>query len=144
MQNKFKSSWKLLEMNAEDDSGNKIYPMGRNVEGLLIYLENDFMSAQLGSLDRVEFKNTDYRFGSKTEIIEAFNGFISYFGKYTVNEKHSYITHKISQSLFPNWTGQNVKRHYQFIDDKLILIAPKLIYEGILRTPTLIWEKIKE
>lgn len=137
---RFIGQWELLEMRAIG-SQDTIYPIGKNVAGLLIYTQNGIMSAQLGSLDRKLFANPDYRFGHTDEIIESFNSYISYTGSFYIQK--DYIIHNVRQSLFPNWIGQKVKREYEFIEDNiLILKAPMLNYSGTERRPELVWQRL--
>lgn len=140
---KFVANWHLIEMYSIDENSNKIHPYGKT-KGLLTYTNDNIMSAQIGKIQRNNFEDNDYRKGQKDEIEIAFNGFISYFGTYTINEKQSYILHNVQMSLFPNWIGQKVKRIYEFQenDNILILKAPQLIYDGVERTPTLVWSRI--
>lgn len=133
--------WELIKFEAVGDV-NIIYPFGQNVRGLLYYGLDGRMSAQLGNVIRVNFKNPDFRFADDIEVKEAYNGYISYFGKYSVNELRKYIIHDVEMSLYPNWIGTRVKRFYELKDDFLILTASKLDYEGIYRIPTLTWKKI--
>ena len=134
--------WELVKFEAIADDGTAIYPFGQNVRGLLYYGSDEIMSAQLGNVMRANFENPDFRFPSSTETQEAFNGYISYFGKYSVNEARQYIIHEIEMSLFPNWIGTRVKRFYEIKGDFLILSASKLDYNGVYRVPTLTWKKI--
>lgn len=142
MKEKFLGVWNLLEMKSISERKNvEIYPLGK-VEGQLIYTENR-MSAQLGSKKRKNFKNNDYRKGLQEEIEIAFNSFISYYGEYEIIPDKNLIIHKVKQSLFPNWVGQNVKRYYKFEDENLILQSTPIRYKKELLTPTLVWHKIK-
>lgn len=143
IKDKFVANWQLVEMYSIDENSNKIHPYGET-KGLLTYTNDNIMSAQIGKIKRNLFEDNDYRKGQKDEIEIAFNGFISYFGTYSINEKQSYILHNVQMSLFPNWIGQKVKRIYEFQDNYNILIlkAPQLIYDGVERTPTLVWSRI--
>ena len=134
--------WTLIKMSAISEDGDEIFPIGQNVRGLLTYAANGIMSAQIGSTMRPNFIDPDYRNGSTDEIIEAFNGYISYFGKYSVHEERKFIIHDVEMSLFPNWVSTKVKRYYELDMDMLILKATPISYDGILRTPTLVWKKL--
>lgn len=138
----FIGNWDLISMTSVAESGEVIYPLGIKVKGLLAYSEIGLMSAQLGSLDRKKFSNSDYRMGSGIEIIDSFNNFISYFGKFKINEERNYVIHEIEQSLFPNWIGSKVKRYFEFKENILTLRATPISYEGKLMTPTLKWQRI--
>lgn len=136
--------WNLIKFEAIADDGSVIYPYGKNVRGMLHYADNEIMSAQLGDAMRANFVEQDFRNAKPDEIIEAFRNYIAYFGKYSINENRKYIIHEIEMSLFPNWIGTRVKRNFELNGDILILSANKLDYDGVLRTPTLTWQKIKE
>lgn len=139
---KFIGNWKLISMFSQAKDLSKIYPNSNQVNGLLIYTKEGIISAQLGNANREKFNNQDFRKGTNQEINQAFNGYISYFGNYKINQEKSYIVHDIKMSLFPNWINTKVKRYYQFENDLLTLKATPILYDNILRTPTLIWQKI--
>lgn len=141
MKNNFIGEWSLISMTNEIDNKIISTPNGNNLKGLLIYNETGTMSAQLGNFERSKFKSNDFRYGLTDEIIPAFNGFISYFGTYSINEEKSYIVHNVEMSLFPNWIGTKVKRYYEFKDNLLILRATPILENGIEVTPTLKWER---
>lgn len=145
--------WELIDMYFEgvtdysNSNPNVIHrPMSNSPYGLLIYTKSGYMSAQLGNLNRVKFENPDYRFGKPNEIIEAFNQYIAYTGKYEVNESKNFIVHKVKMSMFPNWIGQNVKRYYstENIGDEIYLYlkATEIIHNNIAVIPTIKWRKI--
>lgn len=135
-------NWQLVSMKAIGRDGSEIYPIGQNVNGFLQYLENDLMAVQLGSSMRANFKSGDHRLGQQEEIIEAFNGYIAYYGAYKIFEERGYIIHDIYQSLYPNWIGKKNKRFFEIEDNVLTLSSVDLVYYGIIRTPTLIWQKM--
>ncbi|MDC1067541.1 lipocalin-like domain-containing protein [Candidatus Kapabacteria bacterium] len=137
---KFLGNWNLISMTMESDDGEIYYPIGKEVNGLLIYTNDGLMSAQLGSIQRTNFKNPDYRKGKESEIINSFNNYISYFGKFEINKKRNFVVHKVEQSLFPNWIGTKVKRYYSFEGSNLVLKATPISNDGKLFTPTLRWE----
>jgi hypothetical protein len=136
--------WELLKFEAIAEDGSVILPFGQNVRGLLHYGENELMSAQLGNTMRANFESEDFRKGKSKEIIEAYSGYISYFGRYYVNEYRKYIIHEIDLSLYPNWINTRVKRSYEIKDNILILKASQLDYDGVKRIPTLTWKKIED
>lgn len=114
MENNFVGVWELIDFAFYDkENKSKFKPFGDNVRGNLIYTIDGYMSANLGSLNRKLFRNSDYRLGTNEEIIEAYNNMISYSGSYIINEDKEFIVHKINMSMFPNWIGQNVKRYFR-------------------------------
>jgi len=140
---KFIGNWNLISMFSQAEDKSKIFPNSNQVNGLLIYTNDGIISAQLGNANRIKFKNQDFRKGNDFEINQAFNGYISYFGNYSINHEKEYIVHDIKMSLFPNWINTKVKRYYEFDEDILTLKATPILYDNVLRTPTLIWQKIR-
>lgn len=166
MENQIIGVWQLIDFSFCDNFGNpKFKPFGKNIDGLLIYTNNGFMSANLGNLERKKFINNDYRLGEKDEIIEAFNNMISYSGQFEIIYNKNYIIHKIKMSMFPNWINQNVKRFFRIgYYDKIIgdnklkisfknnlkdkdifleLSATEILHIDELLTPKLTWQKIR-
>ncbi len=80
-----KGVWKLVSFKIELSNGEKIYPFGEKVKGLLIYTEK-YMSGKLMSFDRPNFVIADPLKGTLTEIKKAFEEFIAYYGKYEIDE----------------------------------------------------------
>ena len=91
---------------------------------------------------RSKFASGDIRGGTVDEKIEAFNGYISYCGKYAVEDNYMY--HYIEVSLFPNWVGERQERFYEFVEDKLILSTPLQLVGGMKLSSHLIWEKVTD
>ena len=54
----------------------------------------------------------------------AFDGYTAYFGKYSVREAERVITHQRIHHLVPNQATLSVERHFEFLDDALILTVP--------------------
>ncbi|MBW1883237.1 MAG: lipocalin-like domain-containing protein [Deltaproteobacteria bacterium] len=54
----------------------------------------------------------------------AFEGYAAYFGKYSVNEAEGVVTHHRIAHLVPNQVGSDVERHFEFLDDSLVLAVP--------------------
>lgn len=65
-------AWSLESYTEADvQSGEVSYPMGRNPEGLILYTSDGYMSAQLSSDGRDRFRNQDPYGGSSEEYIAA-------------------------------------------------------------------------
>ena len=79
---------------------------------------------------RTEFASGDIRGGTVDEKIEAFNGYISYSGKFEIQGDK--VIHVIEVSLFPNWIGERQERFYSFDDDILTLSTPLQLVGGMM------------
>lgn len=142
-------TWEIVDMYFQVPVTKEIIarPMGEKPIGLLIYTNEGFMSAQLGSVERKNFVNPDYRFGTKDEIFDAFNAYIAYSGQYSIYEAKNMIVHKVQVSMFPNWIGQQVKRYYQVNEEEnglyLYLRATEILHSNQLVIPTIKWKKLE-
>ena len=79
------------------------------------------MAVQVMKNERPPFLSEDPLQAQPDEILDAYNGFIAYSGRYEVDTNSNTVTHQIKISSFPNWVGQNQIRYYKFKDDMLIL-----------------------
>jgi hypothetical protein len=60
------------------------------------------------------------------EKAAAFDGYTAYFGKYSVREAEGLVTHQRIGHLVPNQATLSVERHFEFLDDALVLAVPCL------------------
>ena len=100
------------------------------------------MSVAFMKEGRTEFASGDIRGGSIDEKIEAFNGYISYSGRFEV--MGDTVTHVIEVSLFPNWIGERQERFYELKDNQLTLSTPLQLVGGMKLSSHLVWEKIED
>ena len=99
------------------------------------------MSVAFMNEGRSEFASGDIRGGTVEEKIEAFNGYISYSGRFEVIGDT--VTHIIEVSLFPNWIGDRQERYYRFEEDMLTLSTPLQLVGGMMLSSHLVWEKVR-
>jgi hypothetical protein len=93
--------------------------------------------------DRLQFASGDLFGGTPEEIKAAFEGFVGYYGTYTVDEGEVSVTHHIEGSAFPNWMGGEQKRFYNFSGNRLTLRTPPIPAAGGKMTGSLTWEHMK-
>lgn len=141
----FIGTWELIKYEAEvTETKEKVnHPYGKNPIGLLIYTSDGMMSGQVMNTERVKlskFKN--FNNGTPEEIKKAYQGYVAYFGKFSVNEKEQYVEHFVKGSLIPNWVGIVLRRYYQFEDGKLKLQTPPVKSGETNFTVTLTFKKI--
>jgi len=122
MKNKnFIGSWELKKWTAELNDGTEIFPFGEDAIGRITYKKNGEMSVHVMKNNRPKFLSEDPLQAKPEEVVIAYNDFLSYSGSYEVHKKPNQVVHQIKISSFPNWTGQNQIRKFEFKDDKLIL-----------------------
>jgi hypothetical protein len=106
-------------------------------DGLLIYTSDGFMSAVMSKLSRSRFTSEDFRAGTPDETKAAFDGYLSYCGRYTIVGDQ--IVHHVEMSMFPNWSGGDQHRSASMQENKLVLTAPPMQLEGEEWTYELHW-----
>jgi len=119
VQSRIVGTWMLAALEGE---GVLIKRLGAHPVGVLIYDPHNNMSVQIMNREHGDFPlNTD------NDIKTAFQSYIGYFGKYSIDPEERIITHHVVGSLYPRDVGRSFKRHYEFRGDQLILTATGLI-----------------
>lgn len=133
-------TWRLISAKFES-SGEKNYPLNEQPEGLLIYDSRGNVALQLMQADRRLFASGDQQSGTPEEIREALEGYVAYFGVFTVNPETGTVTHQVQGSLLPNWIGGSQIRFYKIDNDILTLQTPPIRGGGAEITGVLVWRK---
>ena len=123
-------TWNLASIVTEDEQGGIDYPFKKGAVGQLIYNADGTMSVIVVQPERPAFGSGDMRGGTDAEVRAAFEGYLGYFGTYTVDEKQGFVAHHIKGSCMPNWEGNNQIRYYKLEDKKLTLTSPFLNLAG--------------
>jgi hypothetical protein len=127
----FIGAWKLVSYERRTPAGDLEYPMGAHPVGRLAYDPSGRMSAQLMRADRPHFQDSP---ASAEEKIAAFDGYVAYYGTYTVNPAGHTVVHHVEASLNPNWVGTDLTRSYEFSNSQLILSTAEI---------RLVWERAR-
>ena len=135
-QERLAGTWRLVSFTLKHPTGRETHPYGTDAVGLLVYDSEGHMAGQIMSRRRPPFATERPRGGSDHEVRTAFEGYIAYFGSYTVDEPNALVTHHVEGALLPNWIGSQQKRTYAFRDGRLVLSAK--IDAGILAE--IVWE----
>lgn len=138
----FVGTWKLLSLELQRSVGETTYPFGQDAEGFLFYDDDGNFAVQIARSDRPPFASGDMQTGTEEEVQQAYQGYIAYFGRYDVNEAGGYVTHRVSQSLFPNWKGDAQQRYFKRSGDTLTLRTLPLLFGGEEATGVLVWERV--
>jgi hypothetical protein len=109
----------------------------------LLYDGAGNMSAQLGKTNRARFTSRDPTLGTDAEVRDAFDGYIAYFGTYSIDESKHAITHHVVGASFPNWVGVDLVRIYTFDEGgRLQLATPPIVVGGRSLEYVLLWERM--
>jgi hypothetical protein len=135
-------AWKLVSYVERPVDGSKpVYPMGKRLEGIIMYAREGYMSVQLMSPDRAKFASGDWSGGTDEEIKEAARGYFAYSGPFYTDEEKKTLTHSMSVSLDPNWLGQTQTRLVKIEGDMLNLSTEPLESEGKKTIYYLTWKR---
>ena len=100
------------------------------------------MSAMLMKPDRPLFASQDLCRGTDAEVRAAFDGFIAYFGTYTVDATKGIVTHHVRAASYPNWVGGDQVRYYKFDGTRLVLSTPPIQMGSRPLTTVLVWQRV--
>lgn len=136
---RFVGSWKLLSLKTVGDDKSEFFPFGENAKGRIMYSESGYMSVVMMVADRVHFFSEDILQGTDDEKSTAADSYVSYTGKYSIVDGK--VIHNIDASFFPNWTGIEQARFYEFSGNTLTLTTPPIRVGGVNCIVYLIWEQ---
>lgn len=138
----FVGAWRLVSYESRDSMGAVQYPWGKGAVGQLLYDARGNMSAMIMKPDRTPFASQDLRRGTDAEVRTAFEGFLAYFGTYTVDAVKGTVTHHVRGASYPNVVGGDQVRHYRFDGMQLVLSTPPIQIGGRPLTTVLVWERV--
>lgn len=102
-----------------------------DADGMIYYDQSGSMCVQSCP------KRSRPRAGEKptsAEALNALDGYVAYFGRYTIDERASTVTHHQTGTVQPGAPIALVRR-YEFVDDKLIL-------RPVDREGQIVWQRI--
>ncbi len=134
--------WSLVKSEFSAASGNVMYPLGEDAVGLAIFTKEGYMSGQLMRQNRSDFGSGNQAHGTPEEILEAFHGYVAYYGKCEVDVEQKTITTHVESSMFPNWVGSNQVRFFELTDEQLVLKTPPITLGDDEITGVLTWQRL--
>jgi hypothetical protein len=115
-------AWELVSFVARDaGTGEDRHPLGTGPAGLILYTADGHMSAQLAESDM--------------------GGYISYGGRFSVNEETSTLHHDVTISMMPELLAQPQFRHARVDGDLLTLSATRTDDTGATTHSSLQWKR---
>ncbi len=138
----FVGTWTLTfaEYRFADGEVKAIY--GDDPVGMLMYDAVGRVSIQIMRRHRPNFAKNDRLGGTPEETQTAFNGYLAYFGTYSIDEEKHTVTHHLQGALLPNWVGGNQVRFFELSGNRLTLRTPPLLIGGREAVGHLIWQQI--
>ena len=115
-------AWELVSFVARNTAtGEDRQPLGSAPRGLILYTADGHMSAQLADSEM--------------------NGFISYGGRFSVDEETSTLHHEVTLSMMPELLAQPQFRHAEVDGDRLTLSASRTDDAGVTTHSRLRWQR---
>ena len=97
-------SWRLLIADTVKSDGTQVPLYGPNPRGLAMFGPEGRYSIQImRDIGRPKFAANDRLKGTPQEIKAAFEGGLSHFGSYTIDEQGKTLNLRIEGSSYPNW-----------------------------------------
>ena len=128
MRDRFVGTWRLVSFVARGADGRETHTYGSDAHGLLMYDKDGRMSVHVARSDQGPVKSND-------------DGYLGYFGRYTVDERAGTVTHHIEGASYPNFVGTDQQRHFTLENTRLVLTTPPGLTAGSDVTYVVIWER---
>ena len=135
-------TWRLISIKARYEGGETRYPFSPKAIGQLMYAIDGSMSVFTIQPERPPFSSGDMRGGTDSEVRAAFEGFLGYFGTYSVDATKGIVTHHVQGAFLPNWEGHDQIRYYKLEDKRLTLTSPTVILGGQRCELIVDWERV--
>ena len=100
------------------------------------------MSVHVSDKNRPKFASNDLFRGTEDEIRRAFEGYTTYFGTYEYRSDEKLVLHRVTESLYPNWSGVTQTRFAGLTHKTLVLKTPPIMVRGLEVIMELIWQRI--
>jgi hypothetical protein len=134
-------AWRLESCEATDGEGGVAHPLGTSPTGILVYDASGVMSVAIMREGRSSFTASDILQGTIEERARAAEGYLSYAGRFVLDDDGVGIAHQIEVSLFPNWVGVTQRRRVMLDGDVLVLSTEPVVLGGKTRVARMRWRR---
>lgn len=128
-------SWKIFYSDSERVS----HPFGESPVGMIVYTDDGWMSACINHGDRhllpsdQAFRRIDAKL-----LAESYLSYFHYAGRFSI--AGDVVTHRVTQSLNPNFVGSEQQRTATLNGESLLLAGVEDV-AGVTRTHELAWQR---
>ncbi|MBC8042857.1 MAG: lipocalin-like domain-containing protein [Rhizobacter sp.] len=136
---KLVGAWKLVSYAVRVLSGETLHPYSESPVGLLIYDASGMMSAQIMNPDRAKHEGP----GKETanELRAAYNGYIAYFGKFSIEPSGEAVTHHVEGSLH-TWILHTDQVRFLSVKNEQLVLSADLKSGLKTRRHEITWERV--
>ncbi len=140
MQPSVVATWRLQLWETRTADGAVRFPLGRDAVGYLSYTPDGYVFVAMMRAGRPRYETSDLLGGTPAERAEAAAGYVTYCGRYEMQDGRA--IHRIELSLFPNWVGVDQVRFAEVDGDTLTITTAPIAIGG---TPTnrLVWPRAR-
>jgi hypothetical protein len=131
--------WRLRRYWTAYHDGPELYPLGEEARGYIVYTQDGFMSGTMQRSGIAPFATPDRLAASSEEKSRAFDGYVTYCGRYRVEGETAY--HSIELSLVPNWIGEEQTRRIVWQDDDHVQLVAEWRFGDRSRVAVVEWER---
>lgn len=117
-------TWLLISMKIIHTNGETTDMFEGVALGISMFDADGFMSAQMGSGIRPDFKSDSVNAGTSEEIAHAYQTYMAFYGRYKEKSPGT-LTVQIENCLFPNWKGKEITRYAEIKGNLLTLTTPE-------------------
>ena len=135
-------TWNLVSYRVAKSDGTTTVPMGTDPVGRLIYDARGGMFVEIMRKERPRSMAAIPPQLTPDEKKSAFDGYIAYFGTYTLDETEHTVTHRVEASLFQNWVGTDQKRAYSITGEGLMLTDNVKLPDGTGLAVEILWKRL--
>jgi hypothetical protein len=129
-------AWRLDAYIIEDPAGDVIdAPFGRAPQGALIYTADGQVAVHAMAPDRTRCETDQIVACPPDRKLAAFDTYFGYSGTYRLDGDR--VTHRVTVSAFPDWTGTELRRTVTVDGDVLVLRGS----DPAPRIPVLTWRR---
>jgi hypothetical protein len=140
MKSRLVGAWKLVSYCVRTAGSDIHFPYGEEPVGLLLYTDTGYMSAQIMKPERAR----QHRPGTETieELKSSYNGYIAYFGTYTVSEDSKSVTHHVEGSLH-TWILQTEQKRFINLNGTTLILTAEVKSGLKTRLHEITWKRVE-
>jgi Lipocalin-like domain len=116
-------AWRLVQWRRINADGTQSFPLGQDAQGMLLYTDDGYMSAMMTAGDRPKIDGGDPLGGDPQARATAYSTCLAYSGSW--HRQGDTVIHRLTDSLYPNWSGTVQPRSIENRDGELILRTPQ-------------------
>jgi len=138
---KLVGTWKLVSASSTTSTGERIEaPYGPDPAGFLTYGGDGRMTSLISYGGRKPLSFGGGTRSPQEEQAEAFNTFLAYAGRYTLEGDK--VIHHVEISSIENYVKRDLARGIKFEGDRITLTTPPMSVNGKIQTIELIWQRL--